>query len=96
MSTRPDGILQIQELLSVYGDGPFDQDLGRTAGCEDVATLRIEGDFALVRKSQLVALLEELHEVAKRFIVVNDEPQYGGVHILAMQTEIVINALRKP
>ena len=42
-----------QVRLQVYGDGPYDTELGHPCGCEDVATLALAPGFCVVRKEYL-------------------------------------------
>lgn len=50
-----------QTTLTVYGDGPFEPDLGRTTGCEDVAVLKLLPGFAVVR-TEYLGKLEKMRE----------------------------------
>lgn len=46
-----------QTSLGVYGDGPYDEDLGRPIGCQDVATITFQKGFCVVRTEYLDALI---------------------------------------
>jgi hypothetical protein len=43
--------------LEVYGDGPYDEELGHPVGCEDVAKITFQKGFCVVRTEYLDALI---------------------------------------
>ena len=46
-----------QTSLGVYGDGPYDEDLGHPSGWQDVATITFQKGFCVVRTEYLDALI---------------------------------------
>jgi hypothetical protein len=91
---KPDGILQTQDSLTLYGDGPFLQELGHASGCSDVGYVRLVDGYTVVGKAELAALLDELNDYVWRYAELQDEPRDGACNKLVDKTTILIHHLR--